>query len=196
MSTRLNSRIGDPESGLAPPPLDPAGWSWSAEPLPTQDGTIIVRRLGDGMFGPHSPGYLPCTMAISDDDRRQVPDTDPPDSSTTETSPPWAAGPLDDIRPPLLAAAAATPQDAARLRHELAAWLALDVPDEPLEDLVLATYEAIANAAEHAYADHTDAAGPLHLRARRTSDCVVITVTDEGEWRTPVGRASAAAASP
>jgi serine/threonine-protein kinase RsbW len=57
-----------------------------------------------------------------------------------------------------------------------------------LEDLVLATYEAIANAAEHAYADHTDTAGPIHLHARRTSDCVIITVTDEGEWRIPTGQ--------
>ena len=127
-------------------------------------------------------------MAISGDDWRRVPDPDPPDSPSTETSPPWGGEPLDDIRPPLRADAAATPQEAARLRHELATWLALDVPDEPLEDLVLATYEAIANAAEHAYADHTDASGPIHLHARRTSDCVVITVTDEGEWRTPIGQ--------
>lgn len=83
-----------------------------------------------------------------------------------ETSPPWGGEPLDDIRPSLRAEAAATPRDAARLRHELAAWLALDVPDEPLEDLVLATYEAIANAAEHAYADHIDTAGPVHAPAR------------------------------
>lgn len=139
------------------------------------------------MFGLHPPGYLPGTMAISGDDRRRVPDPDPPDSPTTNPSPPWAGEPLDDIRPPLSAQGAATPQDAAWLRHELAAWLALDVPDEPLDDLVLATYEAIANAAEHAYANHTNTAGPIHLHAHRTRDCVVITVTDEGKWRIPTG---------
>ncbi len=139
------------------------------------------------MFDLHPPGYLPGTMAISGDDWRRVPDPDPPDSPTTETGPPWGGEPLDDIRPPLRAEAVATPQDAARLRHELATWLALDVPDEPLEDLILATYEAIANAAEHAYADHTSNAGPIHLHAHRTRDCVVITVTDEGKWRIPTG---------
>ena len=127
-------------------------------------------------------------MAISGDDRRQVPDPDPPDSPTSEKRPTWVGEPLDDIRPPLSAEAAATPQEAARLRHELAAWLAPDVPDEPLEDLVLATYEAVANAAEHAYADHTDTAGPIHLHAHRTRDGVFITVTDEGEWRIPTGQ--------
>lgn len=127
-------------------------------------------------------------MAISGDDRRRVPDPDPPDSPTTETSPPWGGEPLDDIRPPLRAEAAATPHDAARLRHELAAWLALDVPDEPLDDLVLATYEAIANAAEHAYADHTNTAGPIRLHAHRYHNCVTVTVTDEGTWRIPTGQ--------
>lgn len=36
-------------TGIAPgPPRNdhPAGWSWSTEPLPTRDGTIVVLRLG------------------------------------------------------------------------------------------------------------------------------------------------------
>ena len=36
-------------AGVAPgPPANgcTAGWSWSAEPLPTQDGTIVVLRIG------------------------------------------------------------------------------------------------------------------------------------------------------
>ena len=140
------------------------------------------------MFGLHPPGYPLGTMAISGDDRRRVPDPDPPDSPSTATSPPWGSEPLDDVRPPLSAEAAATPQDAARLRHELAAWLALDVSDEPLEDLILATYEAVAIAAEHAYADHTDTAGAIHLYAHRARDRVFITVTDEGKWRIPTGQ--------
>jgi serine/threonine-protein kinase RsbW len=140
------------------------------------------------MFDLHPPGYLPGAMAISGDDRRRVPGADSPDSPSTDPSPPWGGEPLVDIRPPLRAEGAATPQDAARLRHELAAWLALDVPDEPLDDLVVAAYEAIANAAEHAYADHTNTAGPIHLHAHRTRDGVFITVADEGEWRIPSGQ--------
>ena len=140
------------------------------------------------MFDLHLPGYLPGTMAISGDDWRRVPDPDPPHPPSTDTSPPWGGEPLDDIRPPLSVEATATPQEAARLRHELAAWLALDVPDEPLEDLVLAAYEAIANAAEHAYANHTNPEGPIRLHAHRTRDCVLITVGDEGTWRVPSGQ--------
>jgi serine/threonine-protein kinase RsbW len=121
-------------------------------------------------------------MTISGDDRRRTHDPAPSGWSTTGTSPPWGE-PLDDIRPPLLVRAVATPQDAARLRHELAAWLARDVPEEPLEDLVLATYEAIANAAEHAYADHTDTAGPIRLHAHRSYNFVTVAVIDEGKWR-------------
>ena len=126
-------------------------------------------------------------MTISGDDRRRAHDPAPSDSSTTGTSPPWGE-PLDDIRPPLLVHAVATPRDAARLRHELAAWLARDVPDEPLEDLVLATYEAIANAAEHAYADHADTAGPIRLHAHRSHNFVTVAVIDEGTWRVPTGQ--------
>jgi serine/threonine-protein kinase RsbW len=127
-------------------------------------------------------------MAISGDNRRRLPNPAPPDSPTTGTNPPWSDEPPNDIRPPLSADAVATPQEAARLRHELAAWLALDVPDEPLEDLLLATYEAIANAAEHAYADHTDTAGPIRLQAHRRPDCITVAVVDEGNWRIPTGK--------
>ena len=127
-------------------------------------------------------------MAITGDDLGRVSNPDPSEPWTTDPSPPWHGETLDDIRPPLSAEAAATPHDAARLRHELAAWLALDVPDEPREDLVLAAYEAIANAAEHAYANHTNNAGPIHLHAHRARDCVYITVADEGTWRIPTGQ--------
>ena len=36
-------------TGIAPAPLPndhPSGWSWSADPLPTRDGVIVVLRLG------------------------------------------------------------------------------------------------------------------------------------------------------
>ena len=127
-------------------------------------------------------------MDTGGDDQRLVPGSHPTDQPTTDQPPFGHTEHRDDIRPPLSAEAVATAHDAARLRRELAAWLAPDVPDEPLDDLVLAAYEAIANAAEHAYADHPDSAGPIHLHAHRTRDCVTVTVTDEGTWRVPTGR--------
>jgi len=122
-------------------------------------------------------------MSISGDDQRWMPGPHPSDPSTTDQPTVCDDERLDDVRPPLSAEAVATAHGAARLRHELSAWLALDVPDEQLDDLILAAYEAIANAAEHAYADRTDGAGPIHLRAHRYDDCVCVTVVDEGSWR-------------
>jgi serine/threonine-protein kinase RsbW len=94
---------------------------------------------------------------------------------------------VDDLRSPFTATAMATAHDAARLRHELTAWLAVDVPDDLLDDLVLAAHEAIANAAEHAYTGHGDDPQPIHLDARRAHDRVSVIITDEGTWRTPTG---------
>jgi anti-sigma regulatory factor (Ser/Thr protein kinase) len=127
-------------------------------------------------------------MSTSGDDQRRVPGPHPSNPSTTNQPAVCDDERLDDIRPPLTAEAVATAHDAARLRHELSAWLALDVPDEQLDDLVLAAYEAIANAAEHAYADSTDGAGPIHLRAHRYDDCVCVCVVDEGRWRVRTGQ--------
>jgi serine/threonine-protein kinase RsbW len=115
----------------------------------------------------------------------QVPGFDPPDHATTNQPPAWVDEVLEDVRAPLIVHAVATAHDAARLRHELTAWLAVDVPDDPLDDLVLAAYEAIANATEHAYPDSADRDRPVHLHARRAPDCVSVVITDEGTWRTP-----------
>lgn len=54
-----------------------------------------------------------------------------------------------------------------------------------VEDLVLAVYEAIANAAEHAYAGHLSGPGLMWLQAHRAIDHVLIIVSDRGRWRTP-----------
>lgn len=51
------------------------------------------------------------------------------------------------------------------------------------DDLVLATYEALTNAAEHAYAGE---AWIVDLVAARTADArVVVSVRDRGRWRPP-----------
>ena len=127
-------------------------------------------------------------MQSDGDGQGQVPDFDPASSSTTTDGvPAWVDEVMDDLRPPLMATAVATAQDATRLRHDLTAWLAVDVSDDQLDDLVLAAYEALANAAEHAYPDLGGGARPIHLDARRAQDCVLVVITDEGTWRTPTG---------
>lgn len=81
----------------------------------------------------------------------------------------------------------------ARARRQLRRWLAgVGWPPEDAEDLVLAVDEALANAAEHAYAGSdpqsrkteqiephvADMAGPQGVHR------AVVTVTDRGKWRT------------
>jgi serine/threonine-protein kinase RsbW len=50
------------------------------------------------------------------------------------------------------------------------------------DDLVLAAYEALANAVEHGYRGRS---GVVELHARRTADEVIVTVADHGVWRPP-----------
>ncbi|GAA2537600.1 ATP-binding protein [Mycolicibacterium diernhoferi] len=80
----------------------------------------------------------------------------------------------------------AGPELASQIRQELAHWLQqyflLDA--EKSSDVLLAVYEALANAAEFAY-DGADQPGPMHVRAAHDPDTSVLTVTvsDEGRWR-------------
>lgn len=79
------------------------------------------------------------------------------------------------------------PADPGRLtglRHALSAWaerVGLHVADR--EALTLASYEAMANAVEHAYAGRLQ--GMIELSAVSEPGRVVVTVTDHGAWRTP-----------
>lgn len=99
----------------------------------------------------------------------------------------WASQPLEDVRAPLLVEAIATNYNTTQLRHRFHDWLALDVPIDVVDDVVLAVYEAISNTAEHAYTGHTDGPGPVRLEAHRAVHHVIITVSDEGTWRAPTG---------
>ncbi|GAB3149834.1 ATP-binding protein [Amycolatopsis sp. NPDC004378] len=70
------------------------------------------------------------------------------------------------------------------LREALAKWLGtLGLTEERQEDVVLAGYEAMANSAEHAYAE--GAAGAVDVRAEAQHGRLTVTVTDYGAWRTP-----------
>jgi serine/threonine-protein kinase RsbW len=105
-----------------------------------------------------------------------------------------AEAPLGDGPDPTVAAAtlvsplevAGIPADAARLvgvRRELQDWaLGAGLPATTVGDLVLAAYEAMANAAEHAYRTRP---GTIDLHATCDDDEVVVTVRDRGDWRPP-----------
>lgn len=70
------------------------------------------------------------------------------------------------------------------VRHHLERWAAgTGLAAPALADLVLSTYEALANAAEHAY---PSGQGPVDLVAARTTDGrVLVRVKDHGRWRPP-----------
>jgi anti-sigma regulatory factor (Ser/Thr protein kinase) len=114
--------------------------------------------------------------------------------------PDWTADQAPDVRAPLTITAPADGSTASWARHEFNAWLAIDVPASELFDvLVLAVYESLANAADHAYLD-TDT-GQVQLLARRSRTALQLTVTDRGPGappppRPPPPRPSAAAACP
>ncbi len=107
------------------------------------------------------------------------------DVSGNGQDPHWIHQPTEDIRAPLWAEALATVHNATALRRQFHDWLALDLPTDVVGDLVLAVYEAIANAAEHAYVDHRP--GSVRLEAHRAADHILIAVSDQGRWRTPTG---------
>jgi anti-anti-sigma factor len=109
-----------------------------------------------------------------------------------------SAVPIDDITA-LAATRIAVPRELdvtvptdteqlAVLRLEIGLWL-LELGADPADESNMqhAVGELITNVIEHAYAGHPmDAARPVRLRGRLADDgCAVITVSDEGVWRTP-----------
>lgn len=104
-------------------------------------------------------------------------------------APAWVAERLEEVRSLLDVSGPATGQTAARARRAFATWLAVDLAAGDLfDDLVLAVYEALANAADHAY--RRTVAGPVRLLARRTRRAVHITVADHGTWPEDAGTGS------
>ncbi|NGP07355.1 ATP-binding protein [Rhodococcus sp. 14C212] len=72
------------------------------------------------------------------------------------------------------------------LRQALDRWLSgLRLAEFGGQDVLLASYEALANAVEHAYADGD---GTVDLEAKYSPQdrCVEIVVTDHGHWRESV----------
>ncbi|MEV5721861.1 ATP-binding protein [Amycolatopsis mediterranei] len=67
-----------------------------------------------------------------------------------------------------------------RLRDQLAGWAAgTGLPAGRVQDLLLAAYEAMANVVVHAY---PGCIGTFTLHARQSSDSVIVTIRDHGQW--------------
>jgi serine/threonine-protein kinase RsbW len=78
----------------------------------------------------------------------------------------------------------AVAERASALRVALGEWLAgLKIQPDRVYDVVLATYEALANAVEHAY---TSGQGPgtldLHVRCAPATGWIEVIVCDHGSW--------------
>ncbi|RSM36111.1 ATP-binding protein [Amycolatopsis balhimycina DSM 5908] len=79
----------------------------------------------------------------------------------------------------------AVPQVLRRLRHDLMAWvLAAGVDETRAQDIVLASYEALANVADHAY--DGSGSGVVDLDAAVHPDRIEVVIRDHGRWRIPV----------
>jgi len=93
-----------------------------------------------------------------------------------------ASRPLTDVD---FVAVPAEPARLPELRRELAAWAErLGMSAEQVEAVALAGYEALANAATHAYAGGTGTLN-LHATYRQERQQVQVVVRDSGQWRTP-----------
>jgi anti-sigma regulatory factor (Ser/Thr protein kinase) len=120
---------------------------------------------------------------IIDDVGGAVDDWSSPEAAAAGTALSWFDAPPDPAVPALsYTGVSGGPVPLTRLRHQLRDWAAgLGLPRPDVDDLVLACYEAMVNAAEHAYRDRPST---LDLRAVRTLDGhLVVTVRDHGSWR-------------
>lgn len=78
----------------------------------------------------------------------------------------------------------ADPELAAQVREEFAHWLRtyFVLDPEKSSDVLLAVYEALANAAEFAYVGAAQP-GVMHMHADYDSGSLTVTIRDEGCWR-------------
>jgi serine/threonine-protein kinase RsbW len=78
----------------------------------------------------------------------------------------------------------ATAYNATALRGTFRRWVDSVLADDAADDLTLAVYEAVANAAEHAFTAHSTP-GSIWLHAIVADGQITITVTDNGTWQRP-----------
>lgn len=77
---------------------------------------------------------------------------------------------------------AATAEAAHHLRQLFTQWLEAAIDAERRDDIVLAVYEAVANATEHAYKNTAEPGVVTVHSRRRRNGALEITVTDSGTW--------------
>lgn len=79
---------------------------------------------------------------------------------------------------------AAEPGRLAEVRRAMRVWLhGREIDGALVDDLLLATFEAAANAVEHAYVERTR--GVVTVDARIDAGELVVEVIDQGTWRSP-----------
>lgn len=80
----------------------------------------------------------------------------------------------------------AVPETLRRLRHDLTAWVrSAGIDAGRAQDIVLASYEALANVADHAY-EGAAGSGEVDLDAAVHDDRIEVVIRDHGKWRPPV----------
>lgn len=68
------------------------------------------------------------------------------------------------------------------MRRRLARWTGShDIPGGRTDDIMIAAYEAMANAALHAYPDGE--VGTMAVTAQVDGQVLTLTITDDGRWR-------------
>ncbi len=77
----------------------------------------------------------------------------------------------------------ATVQNATALRRTFRRWTETLLRGDAADDLTLAVYEALVNAADHAFTGQA-APGSMWLHASVADGQVLVTITDNGTWRT------------
>ncbi len=90
---------------------------------------------------------------------------------------------VDDPPPLTFVDVPAVAEALTPVRRALADWAALaGLPPRDVDDLVLASYEAMANVVDHAY--QSGQRGRFRLEAACTADLqILVTVSDHGRWQ-------------
>ena len=86
--------------------------------------------------------------------------------------------------PRLALAVPATVLNVTALRRTFRQWVGSHIEEDAAEDLTLAVYEALANAAEHAFAA-ARTPGSVWLHAAVADREISVTIADNGTWRRP-----------
>jgi serine/threonine-protein kinase RsbW len=94
---------------------------------------------------------------------------------------PALAGGPEPLR--LRLAAPSLPERLSEVRAQVGAWAGrLGLSTDAVDDIVLATHEALANVADHAY---LEGGGDAELYAACTNGEIRVVVRDHGRWRAP-----------